>query len=207
MAQKHRVTPRAVLMAICIAALATGCLHTVDGAALAAEQPNHSAVTTSPAPRAADSGAGRPATDSMTARRATGRGESGVQSDLELALVHTFTTTSDSSSLIDDHTCIGRASVGDVTTYSNSGYIGIRGNQFSTPNAVQVDIAQVVASFGTAADAQAVLARARQAWQACANGRYGFHSSNGNHSYFGTENLRGTHSRIELSMRQEEDAR
>ena len=36
---------------------------------------------------------------------------------------------------------------------------------------------------------------------------YGFHSSNGNHSYFDTHDLRGGGSRIELSMRQEEDAR
>lgn len=36
---------------------------------------------------------------------------------------------------------------------------------------------------------------------------HGVHSSNGNRSHFDTHDLRGGGSRIELSMRQEEDAR
>jgi hypothetical protein len=48
---------------------------------------------------------------------------------------------------------------------------------------------------------------ARRDWQGCAGRRYGFRSSNGNHSYFDTHDLRGSGSRIELSMTQEEDAR
>lgn len=124
-----------------------------------------------------------------------------------MALVGTATSTSDSSKIIDDRTCLGLGSVGDVTVYANSGYVAMRGNQFSTPNAVQADVTQLVTSFTTPADAQALLQRAQQDWQRCAQRRYGFHSSNGNHSYFNTHDLRVSGSRMELSMRQEEDPR
>lgn len=124
-----------------------------------------------------------------------------------MALVGTANGTSDSSQIIDDRTCLGLASVGDVTVYADSGYVAMRGNQFSTPNAVQADVTQLVTSFTTGGDAQALLQRAQQDWQRCARRRYGFHSSNGNHSYFSTLDLRVTGSRIELSMRQEEDPR
>jgi hypothetical protein len=122
-----------------------------------------------------------------------------------MTLVGTAISASDASKMIDDRTCLGLGSVGDVTVYS--GYVAMRGNQFSTPNAVQADVTQLVTSFAGAADAQALLRRARQDWQGCASRRYGFHSSNGNHSYFDTHDLRGGGFRIELSMRQEEDAR
>jgi hypothetical protein len=72
-----------------------------------------------------------------------------------MALVVAANSTSDASKLIDDRTCLGLGSIGDVTTYSNSGYVGMRGN----------------------------------------------------HSYFDTQDLRGSGSRIELSMRREEDPR
>lgn len=124
-----------------------------------------------------------------------------------MALVVTATSTADASNAIDDRSCIGIGSVGDVAIYSDSGYVVMRGNQFSTPNAVQADVTQLVTSFTTAADAQALLQRARRNWEGCANRRYGFHSSNGNHSYFDTQNLRDTASRIEVSMSQEEDPR
>jgi hypothetical protein len=96
-----------------------------------------------------------------------------------MALVGTAISASDASKMIDDRTC---------------------------PDAVQADVTQLVTSF-TGAAAQALLQRARQDWQRCASRRYGFHSSNGNHSYFDTHDLRGGGSRIELTMRQEEDAR
>lgn len=125
----------------------------------------------------------------------------------KMALVGTANSTSDSSKIIDDRACLGLGSVGDATIYANSGYVGIRGNQFSTPNAVQADVTQLVTSFTTPGDAQALLQRTTEDWQRCAQRRYGFHSSNGNHSYFFTHDLRVTGSRIELSMRQEEDPR
>jgi hypothetical protein len=126
---------------------------------------------------------------------------------MNMALVGTAISASDASKMIDDRTCLGLGSVGDVTVYSNSGFVAMRGNQFSTPNAVRADVTQLVTSFTGAADAQALLQRARQDWQGCASRRYSFHWSNGNHSFFDTHDLRGGGSRIELSMRQEEDAR
>jgi hypothetical protein len=123
-----------------------------------------------------------------------------------MSLVVMATSTADASKAIDERSCIGVGSVGDVAIYS-SGYVDMLGNQFSAPNAVQADVTQLVTSFTTAADAQALFQRARQDWQGCANRRYGFHSSNGNHSYFDTGDLRNTASRIEVSMSQEEDPR
>jgi PknH-like protein len=124
-----------------------------------------------------------------------------------MAMVGTANSTSDSSKIVDDRTCLGLSSVGDVTVYANSGYVAMRGNQFSTPNAVAADVTQLATSFTIPGDAQALLQRARQDWQRCAQRRYGFHSSNGNHSYFFTHDVRATGSRIEVSMRQEEDPR
>jgi PknH-like extracellular domain len=91
-----------------------------------------------------------------------------------MALVVTANSTSVASLLIDDRGCLSLGSVGDVATYANSGYVGMRGNQFSTPNAVAADVTQLVVSFPAAADAQGLLQRARQDWRGCANRRYGF---------------------------------
>ncbi len=180
----------------------TGCARTIEGAAVTVENPNHATVTstTSQAPRALPVAVLEsllPTADQLIA----------LVGGTNMALVGTANSTSDASKIIDDRTCLGLGSVGDVTIYSNSGYVAMRGNQFSTPNAVQADVTQLVTSFTTAADAQALLQRARQDWQGCANRRYSFNSSNGNHSYFDTGGLLGSGSRIELSMHQEEDAR
>jgi hypothetical protein len=197
---------RAVATVICAATLATtgctGCARTVDGEALAAETPNHTAVTptTSRAPNTVPVAV-------LEGLLLTQQQLVALVGGANLALVHTFKSTSDSSQLIDDRTCLGLGSVGDMAIYSNSGWVGMRGNQFSTPNAVQADVTQLATLFTAAADAQALLQRADQDWQGCANRRYGFHSSNGNHSYFDTQDLRGAGSRIELSMHQEEDPR
>ncbi len=184
---------RAVTSLICAGALVasaiSGCTRMVDGAAVAAETPAriHAPVLESlllPV-------------DQLVA----------LAGGTNMALVVTATSTADASTAIDDRSCIGVGSVGDVAIYSDSGYVVMRGNQFSAPNAVQADITQLVTSFGTAADAQALLQRARQDWQGCVNRRYGLHSSNGNHSHFDTQDLRDTASRIEVSMSQEEDPR
>jgi PknH-like extracellular domain len=196
---------RAVFVVPIICALAggvAGCDRTVEGAAVAAEIANRPTVTTttSQAPRALPPPVLQGlllSADQLIA----------VVGGVNMALVGTTVSASDASKMIDDRTCLGLGSVGDVTVYSNSGYVAMRGNQFSTPNAVQADVTQLVTSFTSAADAQALLQRARQDWQGCASRRYGFHSSNGNHSYFDTHDVRGGASRIELSMRQEEDAR
>jgi hypothetical protein len=181
---------------------AAGCQRTVEGAAVAAEIANHTTVTTttSQAPRALSAAALEGlllSADQVTA----------VAGGTNMALVGRAVSASDASKMIDDRTCLGLGSFGDVTVYPNSGYVAMRGNQYGTPNAVAADVTQLVASFTGAADAQALLQRAHQDWQGCASRRYGFHSSNGNHSYFDTHDLRGPGSRIELSMRQEEDAR
>ena len=194
---------RAVVTVICAAALATtGCARTVDEAALTAETPNHTTMTTTTgrAPRTVPIAV----LDSLLL---TQQQIVALVGGTDMALVVTANSTSDASKLIDDRTCLGLGSIGDVTTYSNSGYVGMRGNQFSTPNAVAADVTLLVTSFTAAADAQGLLQRARQDWQGCANRRYGFRSSNGNDSYFDTQDLRGSGSRIELSMRQEEDPR
>jgi hypothetical protein len=201
-----RRVSRAVATAICAAALAAtccnGCDRTVEGAAVAAATANHTVVatTTSQAPRT-------PPVAVLEGLLLNADQLIALVDGTNMALVGTATSASDASKTIDDRTCLGLGSVGDVTIYSNSGYVAMRGNQFSTPNAVQADVTQLVTSFTGAADAQALLQRARQDWQGCASRRYGFHSSNGNHSYFDTHDLRGSGSRIELSMRQEEDAR
>jgi hypothetical protein len=152
-------TWRTVFVAPIICALAggvAGCDRTVDGAAVAAEIPNHATVTTttSRAPRALPV----PALEGLLL---SADQFIALVGGTNMALVGTAISASDASKMIDDRT----------------------------------------------ADAQALLQRARQDWQRCASRRYGFHSSNGNHSYFDTHDLRGGGSRIELTMRQEEDAR
>jgi PknH-like extracellular domain len=203
----HRVLrwPTALLavpIAWALTATVAGCTRAVDGTAVAAEPVIHTPASSaaSPAPRAMPTTVLEGLLLSQDQLVALVGGTS-------MALVGTANSTSDSSKIIDDPTCLGLGSVGDVTIYANSGYVAIRGNQFSTPNAVAADVTQLVASFTTPGDAQALLQRASQDWQRCAQRRYGFHSSNGNHSYFSTHDLRVSGSRIELSMRQEEDPR
>jgi hypothetical protein len=201
----QRVTrwPTALLAAPIVCALtaaAAGCTKAVDGTALAAGPAIPATSTASPAPRAIPTTVLEGVLLSQDQLIALVGGAN-------MALVGTATSTSDSSKIVDDRTCLGLGSVGDVAIYANSGYVAMRGNQFSTPNAVAADVTQLVTSFTVAGDAQALLQRARQDWQRCAQRRYGFHSSNGNHSYFFTHDLRGSESRIELSMRQEEDPR
>jgi hypothetical protein len=192
----------AALLACAVAAALAGCTRAVDGTALAAQPGFHLPTTTTsvPAPRALP-------TTALEGLLLTKDQLIAVAGGSNMALVGTATSTSDSSKIIDDRTCLGLSSVGDVTVYANSGYVGMRGNQFSTPNAVQADITQLATSFTAPGDAQALLQRARQDWQRCAQRRFGFHSSNGNHSYFLTHDLRATGSRIQVSMRQEEDQR
>ncbi|WAJ44826.1 sensor domain-containing protein [Mycobacterium sp. Aquia_216] len=203
----HRVLrwPTALLaapIACALTATVAGCTRAVDGTALAAQPVVHTPA----------SSAARPAPRAMPTTVLEGLLMSQNQlvalvGGTNMALVGTATSTSDSSKIIDDRTCLGLGSVGDATTYANSGYVAIRGNQFSTPNAVAADVTQLAASFTAPGDAQALLQRTIQDWQRCAQRRYGFHSSNGNHSYFSTHDLRVSGSRIELSMRQEEDPR
>jgi hypothetical protein len=187
--------------AACVVAVA-GCTRAVDGTALAAEPGNHTPASSSasPAPRAMP-------TTVLEGLLLSQDQVVALVGGSNVALVGTANSTSDSSKIIDDRSCLGLGSVGDVTVYANSGYVAIRGNQFSTPNAVQADVTQLVTSFTTGGDARELLQRAQQDWQRCAQRRYGFHSSNGNHSYFFTHDLRVSGSRMELSMRQEEDPR
>jgi hypothetical protein len=189
---------RTVLMVIATAALAaTGCVRTVDGVS----------SRTPVAPEAARAAHRAVPIAALDGLLLTQQQIVALVGGANMALVVTANSMSDASLLIDDHSCLSLGSVGDVATYANSGYVGMRGNQFSTPNAVAADVTQLVVSFPAAPDAQGLLQRARQDWRGCANRRYGFHSSNGNHSFFDTGELRGGDSRIELSMRQEEDPR
>jgi PknH-like extracellular domain len=66
---------------------------------------------------------------------------------VHMALVVTANSTSDASLFVDDHGCLSLGSVGAAATYASSGYLGMRGNQFSTPNAVAADITQIVVAF------------------------------------------------------------
>jgi len=193
---------RAVSTAICVPALAAGCMRTVKGAPVAAESDLSppATTTTNQTPRVL------PAT-ALENLLLTADQLGALVGGTKLARVGTATSTSDASAIIDDRACLGLGSVGDASIYSHSGYVAMRGNQFSTPNAVRADVTQLVTSFTTAADAEGLLRRARRDWQGCADRRYGFHSSNGNHSHFDTQDLRGDGSRIKLSMRQEEDPR
>jgi hypothetical protein len=104
-----RPTSRATLAAICAVALAvgcTGCLKTVDGTAAAAESPNRAAATTTadPAPRVL------PVTVLETLLLTADQLITLV-GETSLALVSTAIST---SKIIDDRTCLGLGSVGDV---------------------------------------------------------------------------------------------
>ena len=153
---------RAALTAMCAAALAAtccnGCDRAVEGAAVAAEPPTHATVTTTnQAPRALPVAVLEgllPTADQLIA----------LVGGTKMALVGTAISASDASKVIEHHACLGLGSVGDVTIYSDSGYVAMRGNQFGAPNAVQADVTQLVTSFTSAADAQALLQRARQDW-------------------------------------------
>jgi PknH-like extracellular domain len=197
-----------VLTAILLGALSAfgsaACTRTVDGTPAlgqsVAEAHRHAAASTAPAPRSVP----LPVLDNLLLSRDD---IVALVGGADMAVVNTITSTSDSSALIDERACVGVASVGDATIYANSGWAGMRGNQLSTPNAVLADATQLVTSFTTVAAAETLLQRARQDWQGCADRRYGFHSSNGNHSYFDTGALAATDSRIQLTMRQTEDPR
>ncbi|ODR03528.1 hypothetical protein AWC25_24090 [Mycobacterium sherrisii] len=194
-------------MACALTVAIAGCTRAVDGTAMAAEPgwriPATSTTLTSAPPMLPPT-----ALEAMLLNRDQLIAVAGgTAMATTMALVGTATSTSDSAQIVDDRTCLGLSSVGDVTVYANSGYVAMRGNQFSTPNAVAADVTQLVTSFTTPGDARALLQRARQDWQQCAQRRFGFHSSNGNHSYFLTHDVRAGDSRITLSMRQEEDAR
>jgi hypothetical protein len=183
----------------------SGCTTTVSGAALPAATLGHptttsGTTTTSPVPRTVDVSA-------LESALLTREQVAALVGGANLAPVMTITNTSDASSIIDDRTCVGVGSVADASVYSGSGWVAMRGSQFTTPNIVQADVTQVVTSFTTPADAASLLQSARQIWQGCANRRYGFHSSNGNHSYLDTGPLSGSGSRIEVLLRQEEDPR
>ena len=197
------MTAPRILTAIGAATLAiAGCTSTVEGAALPAATLNHAptTATTRPAPQplAASVLEGLLLNQDQIVALAGGA---------NMALVGTITNTSDASKIIDDRTCLGLGSIADESLYSNSGWVAMRGNQFTSPNVVKADVTQVVTSFTGPADAVALLQRARDDWQGCANRRYGFHSSNGNHSHLDTGPVIGSGSRIEVLLRQEEDPR
>jgi PknH-like protein len=138
----QRVTrwPTALLAAPIVCALtaaAAGCTKAVDGTALAAEHAIPATSTASPAPRAIPTTVLEGVLLSQDQLIALVGGAN-------MALVGTATSTSDSSKIVDDRTCLGLGSVGDVAIYANSGYVAMRGNQFSTPNAVAADVTQLV---------------------------------------------------------------
>ncbi|OSC40638.1 sensor domain-containing protein [Mycobacterium decipiens] len=200
------MTPkRAVLAAIwvtTVALTAAGCTTAVEGMALPAE-PRGPTTATTPTSAA-------PSVVSATVLEGlllTPEQIVALVGGTVMAPVGTIAGTSDSAEVIDDRTCVGLGSLGDVAIYSNSGWVAMRGNQLTSPDAVQADVTQLVTSFTTTADAAALLQRARRDWQGCANRRYGFDSSNGNHSYFDTGPVNGSGSRIEVLLRQEEDPR
>ncbi len=131
----QRVTrwPTALLAAPIVCALTAavaGCTKAVDGTALAAEPAIPATSTASPPPRAIP-------TTVLEGLLVSQDQLIAVVGGANMALVGTATSTSDSSKIVDDRTCLGLGSVGDVAIYANSGYVAIRGNQFSTPNAVR----------------------------------------------------------------------
>ncbi len=154
----QRVTrwPTALLAAPIVCALTAalaGCTKAVDGTAVAAEPPIPATSTASPAPRAIP-------TTVLEGLLLSQDQLIALVGGTNMALVGTATSTSDSSKIVDDRACLGLGSVGDVAIYANSGYVAIRGNQFSTPNAVAADVTQLATSFTADSDAQALLARA-----------------------------------------------
>ena len=190
-------------MLLAAATLATaGCTSTVEGAALPAaalsQTPATSSTRPAPQPLAASALEGLLLTQDQVVALVGGA---------NMTQVGTITNTSDASKIIDERACLGLGSVADASLYSNSGWVAMRGNQFTTPNVVKADVTQVVTSFTAPADAAALLQRARDDWQQCANRRYGFHSSNGNHSQMDTGPVIGTGPRMEVLLRQEEDPR
>jgi hypothetical protein len=193
---------RAVLTVIGASVLAvTGCTTTVKGTALPAPTLRHAkeTPTTNAAPTV-------PVSD-LEAALLTIEEVTALVGGTHMAMVGPITSTSDASTIVDDRTCLGLGSIGDVSLYSNSGWVAMRGNQMTSPGVVQADVTQLLTSFTSAADAAALLQRIRQDWQGCATRRYGFHSSNGNHSFFDTGPIIASSSRIEVLLRQEEDPR
>jgi hypothetical protein len=192
----------AVLATMLVSGSASGCTSTVEGSALPAATLGHAPTsgTTSPTPHTVDAAA-------LESALLTRDQVVALVGGSNMAAVMTITNTSDASSIIDDRSCVGIGSIADASVYSGSGWVAMRGNQFTTPNIVQADVTQVITSFTTPADADALLQQARAVWQGCANRRYGFHSSNGNHSFLDTGPVKVSVSRIEVLLRQEEDPR
>ncbi|MDC8982044.1 sensor domain-containing protein [Mycobacterium marinum] len=196
-----RLARGAMALAATAALALAGCSTTVAGTALPAANLGHAPTTTTrAAPRIVAAAA-------LEGALLTQQQVVALVGGTNMSLVGAITGTADGSKVVDDPTCLGLASIGDTSVYANSGWVAMRGNQMTSPNVVQADVTQLLASFPVAADAAALLQRARQDWQGCANRRYGFHSSNGNHSYFNTGPVIASGSRIEVLLRQQEDPR
>lgn len=196
------MSPLRGITAICLAvACVTGCTSTIEGAALPAATLGHAPTTT---PAASTHIVSATELDGLLLTR-----EQVVDlvGGTNVASVLTIANTADASTIIDDRTCVGIGSIADASVYANSGWVAMRGNQYSSPGVVQADVTQVVTSLASPADTAALLQRARQAWDTCANRRYSFHSSNGNHSFMDTGAVTGRGSRIAVLLRQEEDPR
>lgn len=191
------------LTVVCLAVVwVVGCASTVGGTALPAATLGHAPTTTNA--RSAPHTVSAPELDGLLL---TKEQVVTLVNGANVAPVMTIANTADASTIIDDRTCVGIASIADASVYANSGWIAMRGNQFSSPGVVQADVTQVVTSFASPADADALLQRARQAWDTCTNRRYSFHSSNGNHSFMDTGAVADSVARIEVLLRQEEDPR
>jgi hypothetical protein len=197
------ISPR-VCAALLASLFASGCTSTVEGSALPAATLGHASptttTTTNPTPRTVDVAA-------LEGALLTREQLIALVGGSNITAVMKITNTSDASSIIDDRSCVGIGSIADASIYSGSGWVAMRGNQFTTPNVVQADVTQVVTSFTVPADAEALLQQSRTVWQGCASRRYGFHSSNGNHSFLDTGPVKGSVARIEVLLRQEEDPR
>ncbi|CAM2943813.1 hypothetical protein BST27_12210 [Mycobacterium intermedium] len=197
------MSPWRATAATCLAvACVTGCTSTVGGTALPAATLGHAPTTTT-----APSSSHVVSATELEGLLLTSQQVVDLVGGTNVASVLTIVNTADASTIIDDRTCVGIGSIADASVYSNSGWVAMRGNQFSSPGVVQADVTQVVTSFASGADTAALLQRARQAWDTCAHRRYSFHSSNGNHSFMDTGAVTGGGSRITVLLRQEEDPR
>src|SRR5271166_3401431 len=149
----NMIHPRAVLTSAAVLAglSLSGCTTTVEGSALPAATLGHATTTgpTPPTPRTVDVGA-------LESALLTREQVVALVGGSNMAAVMTITNTSDASSIIDDRSCVGVGSIADASVYSGSGWVAMRGNQFTTPNIVQADVTQVVTSFTAPADAAAL---------------------------------------------------
>lgn len=114
-----------------------------------------------------------------------------------------------SEGFIDDPACGSVATAGDASIYTNSGFVGIRGNRLITPPDAPpqqaADVVQAAAYFPDQTDATAFLQRTHEAWDKCSNRHFAVNFVNGIHGHLDVGEVSDGADRAAIALQQQED--